>query len=274
VVFLMQRLENKVALITGAASGIGLGIAKKFAKEGADIIIADIFFRSLDKIEEIKTELESEINSFGRNALILKIDVTKSDQVQEMVNGSIEKFNRIDVLVNNAGIMPPTSLKMIINMEENEWKRIIDVNLNGVFLCSKFVAKQMIKQKDRSNPNKIRGKIINISSVEGRQGTALLGAYCASKFGIIAITQTLAKELAKKKILVNAICPGGVKTPLMGPLADAVVGDLGSIIGQKPLINRPAMPEDVANLATFLASEESNYITGQSINVCGGMQFY
>lgn len=132
----------------------------------------------------------------------------------------------------------------------------------------------MIKQKDKSNPDKIRGKIINISSVEGRQGTSFLGAYCASKFGVIAITQTLAKELASKKILVNAICPGSVKTPLMGPLADAVVGELGGILGQKPLIERSATPEDVANLAIFLASDESNYITGQSINVCGGMQFY
>lgn len=269
----MQRLENKIALITGAASGIGLGIAKKFAEEGADIIISDIFLRS-NKIEETKAELESEIKSFGRNALILKVDVTKSDQVQEMVNDSLKEFNKIDILVNNAGIMPPTSLKMIINIQEEEWKQIIDVNLNGVFLCSKYIAKEMIKQKDKSNPDKIRGKIINISSVEGRQGTSFLGAYCASKFGVIAITQTLAKELASKKILVNAICPGSVKTPLMGPLADAVVGELGGILGQKPLIERSATPEDVANLAIFLASDESNYITGQSINVCGGMQFY
>lgn len=134
----MQRLENKIALITGAASGIGLGIAKKFAEEGADIIISDIFLRS-NKIEETKAELESEIKSFGRNALILKVDVTKSDQVQEMVNDSLKEFNKIDILVNNAGIMPPTSLKMIINIQEEEWKQIIDVNLNGVFLCSKYI---------------------------------------------------------------------------------------------------------------------------------------
>ncbi|NVM31076.1 MAG: SDR family oxidoreductase [Candidatus Helarchaeota archaeon] len=265
---------NKVALITGGASGIGRGIAKKFAQEGADIIIFDVFLRSPDKIEETKAELESEIKSFGREALILEVDVSNSTQVEEMVNKSIEKFNKIDILVNNAGIAPPHSLGAIIYTKEEVWKRIIDVNLNGVFYCSKYVAKKMIRQRDKSNPDKIRGKIINMSSVEGRVGHAGLGAYSVSKFGIRAITMTLAKELAHRKILVNAICPGSVKTPLLGPLADALVGEIGTVLGAKPLLDRAATPEDVANLALFLASEESNYITGQSINVCGGMQFY
>ena len=272
----MQRLLNKVALITGGASGIGHGIARKFAQEGADIIISDIFLRSPDEVEKTKNDLESEIKSFGREALILKVDVTKSDQVQEMVKKSVERFKKIDILVNNAGIMPPTALKHIIRLSEEDWKRIIDVNLNGVFLCSKFVAKQMIKQRDKTNPNKIRGRIISMSSVEGREGQVSMGPYCASKFGVIALTQTLAKELAPRNILANAICPGLVKTPLTGPISDLYTSDSKIIeqFGFKPLIERYAVPEDIANVALFLASDESSYITGQAINVCGGMQFY
>ncbi|MFX0133464.1 MAG: SDR family NAD(P)-dependent oxidoreductase [Candidatus Hodarchaeota archaeon] len=272
----MQRLLNKVALITGGASGIGHGIALKFAQEGADIIISDIFLRSPDEVEKTKSELQSEIKSFGRDALILKVNVTKSEQVQEMVKKSVKKFNKIDILVNNAGIMPPTALRRIIQLKEEDWKHILDVNLNGVFLCSKFVAKQMIKQRDKSNPKNIRGRIISMSSVEGREGQPLMGPYCVSKFGVIALTQTLAKELASKNILANAICPGLVKTPLTGPLAD-IFFDEKSVSDQfnlKPIIERFAVPEDIANLALFLASDESSYITGQAINVCGGMQFY
>lgn len=270
----MQRLLDKVVLITGGASGIGRGIVKKFAEEGADIIIFDVFLRSSDEIKKIKTEIESEAKSFGRKTLILKVDVSDPKQVEENVKKSITEFKRIDVLINNAGIMPPTYLRHLIHMKEEHWKQIIDVNLNGVFYCAKYVARQMLKQKDKSNPNKIRGKIINMSSVEGKQGTVNLSAYCATKFGVIGITQTLAKELAQNKILVNAICPGAVKTPLMGPLADAVMGNLGGEIGMKPLLDRPATPEDIANMALFLASDESNYITGQSFNVCGGMLFH
>ncbi len=273
---IMQRLLNKVALITGGASGIGHGIARKFAQEGADIIISDIFLRSPDEVEKIKAELKSEIKSFGRDALILKVDVTNSDQVQEMVKQSIEKFNKIDILINNAGIMPPSALRSITHIKEEDWKRILDVNLNGVFLCSKYVAKKMIKQKDKSNPNKIRGRIISMSSVEGRQGQPLMGPYCVSKSGVISLTQTLAKELGSKHILVNAICPGLVKTPLLGPLADMYLDEkvLNDQFKLVPIIDRYALPEDIAKMATFLASDESSYITGQAINVCGGMQFY
>ena len=270
----MKRLLDKVALVTGGASGIGRGIVKKFAEEGADIILFDVFLRSPKEIQKIKTDIESEIKFFGRKSLILEVDVSDPLQVEENVKKSIAKFKRIDVLINNAGIMPPTYLRHLIHMKDEQWRQIIDVNLNGVFYCSKHVAKLMLKQKDKLNPDKIRGKIINMSSVEGKQGTVNLSAYCATKFGVIGITQTLAKELAQNNILVNAICPGAVKTPLMGPLADAVMGNLGGEIGMKPLLNRPAMPEDVANMALFLASDESNYITGQSFNVCGGMLFH
>ena len=270
----MQRLKDKVALITGGASGIGRGIVKKFAEEGADIIIFDVFLQTPNEVERVKSDIESEIKSFGRKILILHVDVTDSLKVEESVNNAIKEFGRIDILVNNAGIMPPTYLKPVLKMQEEHWKHVIDVNLNGVFYCSKHVAKHMIKQKDRSNPEKIRGKIINMSSVEGKHGMELCGAYSATKFGVIGLTHVLARELVNKKILVNAICPGSVKTPLMGPLADRVIEDIGAIIGMKPLINRSATPEDVANLALFLASEESNYITAQAINVCGGMVFH
>ncbi len=269
----MQRLKDKIVLITGGASGIGRGIVRKFAEEGADIIVFDVFLRAPDEIRKEKEEIKSEIEKFNRKSLILTLDVSDPDQVKENVKKAISEFGRIDILINNAGIMPPSHANTIINMKEEHWKHIIDVNLNGAFYVAKYVAKQMIRQKDKTNPKKLRGKIINMSSVEGKQGTAMMGAYCASKFGVIALTQTLAKELASKKILVNAICPGSVKTPMMGPLADAVLDDLGGEYGMKPLLDRSATPKDVANLAIFLASEESDYITGQAINVCGGILF-
>lgn len=270
----MQRLKDKVALITGGASGIGRGIVKKFAEEGADIIIFDVFLRSPEEVDKVKAEIESEIKSLGRKSLLLKVDVSDSRQVEENVKKSIAEFKRIDILVNNAGIMPANYAQPIVKLKEEHWKHVIDVNLNGVFYCSKHVGKQMIKQRDKSNPDKIRGKIINMSSVEGKHGMELFGAYSATKFAVIGLTHTLARELAPKNILVNAICPGSVKTPLMGQLANDMTGNLGAALGMKPLINRSATPEDVANLALFLASEESNYITAQAINVCGGMLFH
>lgn len=267
--FSEQRLKDKVALITGGASGICKAAAKRFAKEGADIIISDICLHGKSDAEDTAREIEK----IGRQALIQKTDVAISGEVKDMVKKSIETFGKIDILVNGAGI---GALPLeVINYQEEMWNKVLNTNLTGVFLCSKYVAREMIKRRDKSNPDVICGKIINISSVQGKEGAILLGAYVASKFGIIGLTQVLAKELAPRKINVNAICPGFIKTPLYGPLD--LSGDIQKGLKEQGVtiaLGRLGEPEDIVGPASFLASKDSDYITGQSINVCGGMLFH
>ena len=239
--------NGRVILITGAGGGIGNAIALKFGKEGNKVVLWDLFISE----EFIKT-LETEKISF----LFDKIDITKK---QDIVNGTkkvIEKWGRIDVLVNNAGV---TKDKIVFKMEEEDWDYVINVNLKGAFLCSKIIGRIMFSQKE--------GSIINIASIIGEIGNVGQANYSASKGGLIALTKTCAKEFARAGINVNAIAPGYIKTKMTEDLPEEVKKDM---ITKIPL-NRFGFPEEVAELVFFLSSEKAKYITGQVIRIDGGL---
>ncbi|MEM0078768.1 MAG: SDR family NAD(P)-dependent oxidoreductase [Nitrososphaerota archaeon] len=243
----MGKLQNRVAIVTGAGQGIGKAIALALAKEGAKVVVSDI----TDLIFDVAKEIEA----LGSEALPIKCDVTNPNDVNKMVKTTLEKFNRIDILVNNAGIYP---FKPFIEMSEGEWDKVLNVNLKGVFNCTKAVVPKMVEQR--------YGKIINISSIAGAVvGFPQLAHYSASKAGIIGFTRALALELAPYGINVNAVAPGPIETPGTKILGKET---LESFIKTIPL-GRMGKPEDVANLVVFLASDDSSFITGQYI-VCDG----
>jgi len=242
-------LKDKVALITGAAQGIGWAIALLFAKEGADIAIADI---NIEKAEEAAKE----VSKLGRKVLALQVDVTDYSQVEEAVNKILDKFKKVDILVNNAGI---TRDNLILRMSQEDWDKVLAVNLKGTFNCTKAVSRVMLKQH--------RGKIINIASIIGIIGNLGQANYSASKAGIIALTKTLAKELASRNINVNAVAPGFIQTQMTESLPEEVKQKMQEAIPLK----RFGKPEDVAGVCLFLASDDADYITGQTIVVDGGM---
>lgn len=241
--------KDKVSLITGGARGIGREIALAFAKEGSDIVICDV---NKDALEATKKEIEA----LGRHAEAFLVDVTSLSQVEEMVNKTLDKFQKIDILINNAGI---TRDALIVRMSEQEFDSVIAVNLKGTFNCTKALAKVMMKQR--------YGKIVSIASIIGIMGNAGQANYAASKAGIIGITKSVAKELASRNVNVNAIAPGFIETDMTAKLPDNVKSQMLSFI---PL-NRFGKASDVANLAMFLASDASSYITGQVIKIDGGM---
>ncbi len=245
-----MRLQGKVALITGASRGIGRAIAKLFAREGAKVAIN---YSSSDKEA---SSLLKEIQKLGIDALLVKADVSKTDDVKKMVQRTVEKFGQIDILVNNAGIALPAAF---LDCTDKIWDTTMDINLTGIFLCSKEVAPIMQKQK--------RGKIINIASICGLAERTALGntAYVVSKAGAIGLTRSLAVNLSPK-INVNAICPGFTETDMTAPLPPK----MRRIAVEESLLNRTGKPEDIANTALFLASEESDFITGEILNVSGG----
>ncbi len=255
------KLTAKVAIVTGAGRGIGRGIALRLAEEGCSLVINDLDLNGAkDVVRKIKER--------GRGAIAIRADVSKYPQVKRMVKAAIDRFKRIDILVNNAGI---TKVLPVTELTEKVWDKVMDINLKGTFLCSKEVAKQMIKQRS--------GKIINISSKSGKVGGLWLSAYCASKFGVIGFTQSLALELAPYGINVNAVCPGIVFTPLWKSLEKKYAKKLGIPIEKvrpyyvsKIPLGRDGTPEDVANVVIFLASSDSDYMTGQAINVTGGQE--
>jgi 3-oxoacyl-[acyl-carrier protein] reductase len=244
-----MRLKGKVALVTGGAQGIGRQICLTFASEGADIIIGDV---NLEQAKKCKQEIEA----LGRKAEAVELDVTDYPKAQNTMNKILDKFKKIDILVNNAGV---TRDNLILRMSESEWETVIKVNLAGTFNCIKAVARIMLKQKS--------GKIINIASVIGLIGNVGQANYSASKAGIIALTKTAAKELASRNISVNAVAPGYIQTQMTEGLPEEIKTKMLSRI---PL-GRFGIPEDVANVCLFLASEEANYITGQTIVVDGGL---
>jgi len=244
-----MRLKDKVALITGGARGIGREIALLFAKEGADIVIGDV---NMPEAEKTRADIEA----LGRKALPLQLDVTSFVKVEEATNKILDKFSKIDILVNNAGI---TKDGLLLRMSEADWDLVIAVNLKGTFNCTKAVSKVMIKQRS--------GKIINIASIIGIIGNAGQANYSASKAGIIALTKTSAKELAIRNINVNAVAPGFIQTEMTAKLPEDLKQKMLSVI---PL-NKFGTPVDVAKTCLFLASEESDYITGQTIVIDGGM---
>ncbi len=244
-----MELDGKVALITGAAQGIGKAIALILAKNGADIVVSDI---NLEKAQETSREIEA----IGRRSMAIKVDVSKSEEVEQMVEKIINEFGKIDILVNNAGI---TRDKLILRMTEEDWDAVLNVNLKGTFNCTKAVIRHMSKQKS--------GKIVNIASVSGEMGNPGQANYSASKAGVIGFTKTIAREFAQRGINVNAIAPGYIETPMTDILPEKVKEELKKMI---PL-ERLGKPEDVAQAVLFLVSEASSYITGQVLNVNGGL---
>jgi len=248
----MGRLDGKVAVITGAARGIGKQIALTFAREGADVVCADV----------ADTEgLASELRDLGRKALAVKTDVTKKAEVERLADETIRAFERIDLLVNNAGIVRPAGL---MDLREDDWDAVLDVNLKGVLLCTQAVAGHMVKAKS--------GRIINIASVAGLNTVAgPVASYAPSKAGVIQLTKVSALELGPHGINVNAIAPGPVITDLTYEgRTRAKAEEYIEASRKKAVLGRLATPEDIANVALFLASEESSMITGQTIAVDGG----
>ena len=244
-----MELEGRVALVTGAAQGIGKAISLLLAKHGADIVVSDI---NLEKA----TETAKEIETMGRKAIAVRVDVSKAGDVEQMVDTILKEFGRIDILVNNAGI---TRDKLILRMSEEDWDAVLDVNLKGTFHCTRAVVRHMAKQR--------YGKIVSIASVTGEMGNPGQGNYAASKAGVIGLTKTIAREFAQRGINVNAVAPGYVQTPMTDVLPEKVKEELKRLIP----MDRLGQPEDVAEAVFFLVSERSSYITGQVLNVNGGI---
>jgi len=242
----MMAAEVKIALITGGATGIGAAIARRFAQDGMRVAVCDVDKKSGDE----------SVARIGDNARFYELDITDELQVTRTVEKIIEDWGKIDVLVNNAGI---TNDKLLIRMNKEDWDRVLEVNLTGTFLVTKAATKYMMKQR--------YGRIVNISSVIGIVGNFGQANYAASKAGIIAFTKSCAKELASRNINVNAIAPGFVKTRMTDGIPDEIKQNYLKLI---PL-NRFGEPQDVAELALFLSSEQASYITGQTICVDGGM---
>ena len=242
--------ENKVALITGAARGIGKAIAKKFAENGYNVVINYVSAKT-----DIKT-LTKEFEDLGVKALLVKADVSNKEEAEGLVNQTIEKFGKIDVLVNNAGI---TKDNLLMRMSEEDFEKVLDINLKGTFLITKFATKYMMKKRC--------GSIVNLASVVGVAGNAGQCNYSASKAGVIGFTKSIAKELASRNIRANAVAPGFIKTDMTDVLSDNVKENINAQIPLK----RMGTAEEVAKLVYFLGTAESSYITGQVINVDGGM---
>ena len=241
---------NKVVLITGASRGIGKQIALTMAKEGYDIVL-----NCRNENEEV-LEVKSQIEGLGANCLIVQGNVANQSDCERFVKEAIEKFGKIDVLVNNAGI---TKDMLLARMKEEDFKQVIDVNLMGTFHVTKQVVPYMMKARN--------GRIINISSVVGISGNAGQSNYAASKAGIIGFTKSLAKELAARNILVNAVAPGFIQTDMTGVLKEEIKEEIAKMIPLKKM----GTAQDVANVVKFLASEDSSYMTGQVLQVDGGM---
>ncbi|SDM64008.1 3-oxoacyl-[acyl-carrier-protein] reductase [Fictibacillus solisalsi] len=243
-------LNGKTALVTGASRGIGRAIALELAKNGAKVAV------NYAGNEAKAKEVVEEIINMGQEAIAVQANVADSESVTGMVKRVIEEFGSLDILVNNAGI---TKDNLLMRMKEEEWDSVLDTNLKGVFLCTKAVTRQMMKQR--------KGRIINISSIVGVSGNPGQANYVAAKAGVIGLTKTTAKELASRNITVNAIAPGFIDTEMTEVLEENVKGEMLKSI---PLA-RFGSTNDIASLVTFLAGDSSSYITGQTINVDGGM---
>lgn len=245
----MAQLDGKIAIVTGAARGIGQAIAVKLASEGADIALCDVE-------KDWLTETAGLIAAKGRRAECYAVDVGHGAAVQTAVDQIVETFGKIDILINNAGITRDT---LLIRMSEEDWDKVLQVNLKGAFLFTKAVARLMMKQR--------AGAIVNVASIIGLIGNAGQCNYAASKAGLIALTKSVAKELGARNVRANAVAPGFIKTKMTEKLTEDVQKKMMEAI---PL-GRFGLPEDVANVVLFLASDAAAYVTGQVLPVCGGM---
>ncbi|HNR04282.1 MAG TPA: 3-oxoacyl-[acyl-carrier-protein] reductase [Bacillota bacterium] len=245
-----MQLKGKTAVVTGGSRGIGRAIALELASCGANVVVN--YTRNSKAADEVVAEIEA----MGSSGMAVKADVSIASEVENLVNEVLKTFGSIDILVNNAGI---TRDNLIIRMTEKEFDEVINTNLKGTFICTKAVSRVMIKQKS--------GKIINVSSVVGIVGNAGQSNYAAAKAGLIGFTKSMAKELAKRGINVNAVAPGFIQTDMTSVLPDNVKEEFLKSI---PLM-RIGKPEDIAKTVLFLVSEYSDYITGQVINIDGGM---
>jgi 3-oxoacyl-[acyl-carrier protein] reductase len=243
-----MRLSNKVALITGASRGIGKATALKFAREGAKVVVCDL--------DDTVAETVAEIRLQGGNAIGFKVDVTKQDSIAAMIKGALASFGHIDVLVNNAGIVADAQLK---KMTEDQFDKVIDVNLKGTYNCTKAVVDVMLERK--------AGVVLNASSIVGIYGNFGQTNYAASKFGVIGMAKTWARELGRYGIRVNAVCPGFIQTSIIKDMPDKVVRGME----ERVPLGRLGRPEEIANTFAFLASDEASYINGAVIEVSGGM---
>ena len=245
-----MQLKGKTAVVTGSGRGLGKAIALKLAEMGANIVLNDITVSdSIDATAE-------EFRAAGYNVAITKGDVRNADDVKEMVKAAVDNFGSLDILVNNAGI---TKDKPMLMMSEEDWDAVLDINLKGAFICTKAAGKIMLKQKS--------GKIINIASVAGRYGNPGQANYSASKAGLIGLTKTTAKELGPKGITCNAVTPGLIQSKMTEVLPEDVKQNYLKNIA----LGRFGTPEDIADVVAFLASPASNYVTGQVIDIDGGL---
>ena len=246
-----MRLTDQVAIVTGAASGNGRGIAERFAEEGCSVIVADV--------DEIGAEETAElVRALGQQALVVKTDVSHAPDAQRLVDKAVQQFGKVDILINNAGV---ETLIPFLDLSEDEWDRVVDTNLKGAFLCAKAAARHMVD-------NKIEGKIVNIASVNSKIALKGQTHYTSSKGGLIMLTKSMALDLAPNGIRVNAIGPGVIETKMTTQsLADPERRAM--LLGKVPL-GRVGQPRDIANAALFLVSDEAGYITGTSLYVDGG----
>ncbi|MBR34667.1 MAG: beta-ketoacyl-ACP reductase [Nitrospinae bacterium] len=242
-------LKGQTAVVTGGARGIGKEISLALARDGANIVIADL-------IAEQSEETAEEIKKLNCKALIQKVDISKTADVENMVQNTINEFKTLDILINNAGVTRDT---LMVRMKEEDWDFVMKVNLTGTFNCSKAAAKYMMKQR--------KGRIVNIASIVGVMGNAGQANYSASKAGIIGLTKTSARELASRNITVNAVAPGFIDTEMTRSLNENIKQQLKEQIP----VGKLGKPEDIANCIKFLVSDDASYITGQVIHVNGGM---
>ncbi|ERJ11446.1 3-oxoacyl-[acyl-carrier-protein] reductase [Haloplasma contractile] len=245
-----MSLKDQVAIVTGASSGIGRSIALNLAKEQAKVVV------NYNSSEEKAQNLVDEIKALGTEAIMVKANVGKFDEAKFLIEETVKAYGKVDILVNNAGITKDT---LMLRMKEEEFDQVIEINLKGAWNCCKHVSRRMSKQRT--------GKIINIASIVAHIGNIGQTNYVASKAGVIGLTKSLARELATRNVTVNAVAPGFIQTKMTENLSDEIIESYQKNI---PL-SRLGNPEDIANLVTFLCSEKANYITGQVINVDGGL---